>query len=871
MLKFVWPALTIMTLTLAAAVAPAADCSKLFRAEPASHVAPETRALQEEFASLEQRTWWGSQQNFVVEYSRFVDARDAQRIAGRMRHAIESYGIETYHRWKRADAFLQAIPRGKLVITVDLILKVRQIAFGTAKAGFRTGPIIGAGPLRRPIADAHVKELRANPLLRGFFELKPFSRRNWRRGFILFGDARLVPARVQSVIDWFNQNRMSMDPIELAAGFQRQLVSIHPFVDGTGRTSRLLMDRILMEYGLPPPLLDNFDSDLYRSSADWVASVRKGIHTFNARAHRSLFSFPASVYSFTRNESLLRQKQLDPEIAAGMTDAFGAMDDRPFLEFTLGGQRFVFTADGFFYDRFGRPFAVHESRLYPLSEKAFWLYQAGGRFENAAAADSEAIFPRRMKSDEYQRLQDSGFKLMQALMRGDRHPESILVVPVSTELQEANRRGRIFLYPWQRGAFESALRIDISDPELALVPYRSDRTAYEGFVRQRLVTGRSQPLDARLVLAQYEHVDLQYAEYQETARNFFPDLEAEAIESRRQLHAAARSLLQKALAGYQRQLTNTRLELADLGLVRLFFAQLQRSKLSFASFDEGRVGLGDTHVTMLRSDVGVFRMTGFRTEDEWFNFLMLIPGSRTLVKAFTAIVERSETPDSNTPATADKNRGFIDQQLRALRAKFPMLLDTMDRIQWRVLESPYSLKLVTDEMDRALLTHTLHAVGDVSRRTSISMSTSTSLYDAFDDQRIRFVPPAFPGSVFLLSVPRDAVRWNWGTVAFSNEFEILSEQAIPRKQIVAEFSRRELALNTKSLSPAAAYVLETVFGVELSARSAEQHSLQSFLEQTDFANATIVDADVAFGKKVKSVGEPVHLGATIGKTTAGPQ
>jgi len=40
-------------------------------------------------------------------------------------------------------------------------------------------------------------------------------------------------------------------PIVLAAEMHEQLVTIHPFIDGNGRTARLVMNLILLQYGFP--------------------------------------------------------------------------------------------------------------------------------------------------------------------------------------------------------------------------------------------------------------------------------------------------------------------------------------------------------------------------------------------------------------------------------------------------------------------------------------------------------------------------------------------------------------------------------------------------------------------------------------------
>lgn len=48
---------------------------------------------------------------------------------------------------------------------------------------------------------------------------------------------------------------IGINPIVLAAKSYQQMVSIHPFTDGNGRTCRLVMDYVLMRAGLPPAAL----------------------------------------------------------------------------------------------------------------------------------------------------------------------------------------------------------------------------------------------------------------------------------------------------------------------------------------------------------------------------------------------------------------------------------------------------------------------------------------------------------------------------------------------------------------------------------------------------------------------------------------
>lgn len=55
---------------------------------------------------------------------------------------------------------------------------------------------------------------------------------------------------------WLNsETALTMHPIRYAALAHYKLVHIHPFTDGNGRTSRLLMNTILMRAGYPPVII----------------------------------------------------------------------------------------------------------------------------------------------------------------------------------------------------------------------------------------------------------------------------------------------------------------------------------------------------------------------------------------------------------------------------------------------------------------------------------------------------------------------------------------------------------------------------------------------------------------------------------------
>ena len=67
-----------------------------------------------------------------------------------------------------------------------------------------------------------------------------------------------VPDLMEGFIEWLVSSS-DLHPVELAAEAHYKLVTIHPFVDGNGRTARLLMNLILMQHGFPPGIIRTRD------------------------------------------------------------------------------------------------------------------------------------------------------------------------------------------------------------------------------------------------------------------------------------------------------------------------------------------------------------------------------------------------------------------------------------------------------------------------------------------------------------------------------------------------------------------------------------------------------------------------------------
>ena len=56
---------------------------------------------------------------------------------------------------------------------------------------------------------------------------------------------------IKEFFDWYNSNKNKLNPVELATLVHLKFVSIHPFGDGNGRISRLMMNFVLHKNGYP--------------------------------------------------------------------------------------------------------------------------------------------------------------------------------------------------------------------------------------------------------------------------------------------------------------------------------------------------------------------------------------------------------------------------------------------------------------------------------------------------------------------------------------------------------------------------------------------------------------------------------------------
>ena len=112
--------------------------------------------------------------------------------------------------------------------------------------------------------------------------------------------ARFVPDLMAELFGWMENNHKTVHPLILSAVFHYEFVFIHPFADGNGRTSRLLMNYQLLSRGfLPVSIAKENRLDYYNALDKYAAQ--------------------GYLDDFTELVAGLEEKQLDRYLASMIT------------------------------------------------------------------------------------------------------------------------------------------------------------------------------------------------------------------------------------------------------------------------------------------------------------------------------------------------------------------------------------------------------------------------------------------------------------------------------------------------------------------------------------------------------------------------
>ncbi|MEK7497397.1 MAG: Fic family protein [Patescibacteria group bacterium] len=86
-------------------------------------------------------------------------------------------------------------------------------------------------------------------------------------------DIRDIELLIRDLINFVNENKKKVDSLILAGIFHKQFVLIHPFMDGNGRTTRLMTKFLLAEMGLDTFTLFSFENYYNKNVTKYFQTV----------------------------------------------------------------------------------------------------------------------------------------------------------------------------------------------------------------------------------------------------------------------------------------------------------------------------------------------------------------------------------------------------------------------------------------------------------------------------------------------------------------------------------------------------------------------------------------------------------------------
>ncbi|MFN0215558.1 MAG: Fic family protein [Saprospiraceae bacterium] len=122
-----------------------------------------------------------------------------------------------------------------------------------------------------------------------------------------------TPLKMDELLTWYRQAAQELHPAIVAAKLHYDFVRIHPFDDGNGRVSRLLMNYHLLRYGFPPVIIKSDDKKNYLAALN-----RADVGDFEAFAmyvaEQVLWSLELSI-SAAKGESVEEEGDWEKELS----------------------------------------------------------------------------------------------------------------------------------------------------------------------------------------------------------------------------------------------------------------------------------------------------------------------------------------------------------------------------------------------------------------------------------------------------------------------------------------------------------------------------------------------------------------------------
>lgn len=179
------------------------------------------------------------------------------------------------------------LEKGQIRLTLDLVLSIQQQITKDLLPEFESG------------------RLREKPVV--------VNDPRTRKVIYLPPDAKDIKPLLEDLIKFVNNNRGKIDPLILAGIFHKQMVIIHPFMDGNGRATRLVTKVLLAEMGLNTFNLFSFENYYNKNITKYFQTVGEFGNYYDLVDR---INFTSWLEYFTEGiiDELLRVQKLLPEI-----------------------------------------------------------------------------------------------------------------------------------------------------------------------------------------------------------------------------------------------------------------------------------------------------------------------------------------------------------------------------------------------------------------------------------------------------------------------------------------------------------------------------------------------------------------------------
>jgi len=105
-----------------------------------------------------------------------------------------------------------------------------------------------------------------------------------------------VEEELMDLIQWYKKNKNKLHPLILAFEFHKRYEFIHPFLNGNGRTGRLIMNKILMSAGYSPIIVYKDNKQAYFNSIEKAGEGKlKNYYQFMLEQANKSYDFTLSL------------------------------------------------------------------------------------------------------------------------------------------------------------------------------------------------------------------------------------------------------------------------------------------------------------------------------------------------------------------------------------------------------------------------------------------------------------------------------------------------------------------------------------------------------------------------------------------------